>query len=264
MRAEVWGRPGRQPAAGGPPATGRKGAGTVEGNAGFFRDVTAMRASRGPSGAQEPLTERDGRRGGEPGPRWFVALWPPPRWVEQLARLQERLRRGPWPFPARWVAPPLLHVTLAFLGEGDPSRRNDVLACLERAARSMPPFAVRAGRLGAFPDLSRPRVLWLGVESDGGALDALARRVRDALGEAGFWFDPKPFRAHVTLARLTPPGRPERAVGGRAGGWEALWKDMDSGISDPWPVAEVALVRSRLGRGGPEYTDEGRARLGKE
>lgn len=168
------------------------------------------------------------------------------------------------PFPARWVAPRLLHVTLAFLGEGDPSRRDDVLACLERAARSTPPFALRAGRLGAFPDPARPRVLWLGVESDGCALSALARRVRDALGEAGFWFDPKPFRPHVTLARLSAPDRTGRWPGEETGRREELWRTLDSGISDPWPVAEVALVRSRLGRGGPEYTDEGRARLGKE
>jgi 2'-5' RNA ligase len=102
------------------------------------------------------------------------------------------------------VAPASVHLTLEFLGEvadADVARVRDALGSL----RGAPRVEARLGRVGAFPGPGRARVLWVGLESQG-ALEALARRVRDLTAALGLpRGDSKPFVAHLTLARFRRP-----------------------------------------------------------
>lgn len=104
-----------------------------------------------------------------------------------------------------YAKPENLHLTLAFIGEyPDPEAVLEALAGVE-----LRPFELRLSGLGAFGDL-----WWLGAEP-AEPLEALARRVRRALSQAGIPFDRKRFSPHVTLvrrARLGPDGMPGVAV----------------------------------------------------
>ncbi|MBA2544410.1 MAG: RNA 2',3'-cyclic phosphodiesterase [Deltaproteobacteria bacterium] len=120
--------------------------------------------------------------------------------VETLAR-----RARDAGFDIRWVAPVSYHVTLAFLG----NTRIDAIAAvhdaLEVATVATAPIKFRTTRVGAFPSVENPRVVWAGVE-DGGELTALANRIAGGISRLGYG-DRKPFHAHVTLGRVkdTPP-----------------------------------------------------------
>jgi len=136
-----------------------------------------------------------------PTPTLFFAI-PAPDPVRALAgRIQEQVRRSIG--PARFPAQEGLHVTLAFLGPTDPARVPDLLRTAA-AAGGGGGFTLRPAGLGGFPRPARARILWLGFEPQP-ALDGLADRVRDALGAARVPFDPKPFKAHLTLARFREP-----------------------------------------------------------
>ncbi len=87
--------------------------------------------------------------------------------------------------------PENLHLTLAFIGEV----RDASKALRAVKSVSVDPFEVRLSKSGHFGNL-----YWLGVES-GGKGEDLAGRVRDALRREGVSFDPKPFKAHITVAR---------------------------------------------------------------
>jgi 2'-5' RNA ligase len=109
--------------------------------------------------------------------------------------------------PAVWrpVAPASLHVTLAFLGSREPS---DV-ALIE------PSLALEgAAPLLAFGDVlllppRRARVLTVALEDRSGTLGALQTRIAGALAAAGVYTpEARPFRPHVTVARLRPRVRP--------------------------------------------------------
>ncbi|HEY3400923.1 MAG TPA: RNA 2',3'-cyclic phosphodiesterase [Geothrix sp.] len=104
----------------------------------------------------------------------------------------------------RWSRPDGLHVTLAFLGE----RPADTLPGLETLASAVAArhraFALHTATLGGFPRNERTRILWLGLEPSP-ALNALVQDLRGTLAAAGEAFDPKPFRSHITLARLRQP-----------------------------------------------------------
>ncbi len=128
--------------------------------------------------------------------RLFFALPLPPEARECLARWQ-----AGHPEVEGWCRPEGLHLTLAFLG----SRPAEALSVLEAAGASV---AARHGAfdlvptsLGTFSGGPATRLLWLGL-APCPALEALAADVRGALGAAGEPFDPKPFRAHLTLARF--------------------------------------------------------------
>jgi 2'-5' RNA ligase len=96
------------------------------------------------------------------------------------------------------VDPANLHITLKFLGEVDPAQIGLIIEAL-RAVRAGP-FDLTVGRPVCNPS-RRPRVIWCDV-ADAGESAALARQVDDLLAPFGFPRESRPFRPHVTLARV--------------------------------------------------------------
>lgn len=134
-------------------------------------------------------------------PRLFFALALPPDLQKRLGSWQQAQA------PARWPRPEGLHVTLAFLGERPAAALSSLEGLGASVAARHGAFTLRTAGLGGFPNATRARVLWLGLAPSPAleALSALAGDLRGALTAAGEAFDPKPFRAHLTLARFRPP-----------------------------------------------------------
>lgn len=155
--------------------------------------------------------------------RLFVAIDPPEVVRDALAALE---------LPGRLSRVPRdqLHLTLRFLGEVERVPALDLAS---------PPFSLRVVGGGAFPSAARPRVLWAGIGGDLDALAGLAARVEAAVRSVGLPPADKPFRAHLTLARVRG-GRVPEAVA-------AVQALPDLG---EWPVREVLLVKSTLGPRG--------------
>jgi 2'-5' RNA ligase len=141
------------------------------------------------------------RPAGPPTRRLFFALWPDEFTRAALTRATRKVvrRSGGRPVP-----PTNYHLTLAFLGN-QPAELFDRIvaaAALVRAA----PFELTLERYGHWP---KPRVFWIGPspvssEQASTALSApviLASQLWDRLEVLGLYREPRPFRAHVTLAR---------------------------------------------------------------
>src|SRR5262245_10420769 len=79
----------------------------------------------------------------------------------RLVSLQETLGRSG--VEVKWVEPENLHITLLFLGEVDQRELIDVCRAVQGAAKSLSTFSVSIEKVGAFPNLRRPRTLWVGV-----------------------------------------------------------------------------------------------------
>jgi RNA 2',3'-cyclic 3'-phosphodiesterase len=116
--------------------------------------------------------------------------------------------------PEVWrpVAPEAIHLTLAFLGRRPETDVAAIEGVLRAASGPAPRLALAAGLL--LPP-RRARVLCAEVDDPDGTLVALQERVSNGLAEAGVYEPEKrPYRAHVTVARLRPRKRPPRAVSG--------------------------------------------------
>lgn len=168
--------------------------------------------------------------------RLFVAVDPAEPERRRLAdELAAARREGP---RAGWSPGHQLHLTLAFLGEVEEGRVGAALDALRAAARAGGPFATRFAAVGGFPDLPRPRVLWIGFDP-AAPLVALAGAVGEALRERGFPLERREAVPHLTLARLRhpwPPGEVDR--------WAARFSGRMAG--EPLVVDRLRLVRSRL------------------
>jgi len=93
-----------------------------------------------------------------------------------------------------------LHITLAFLGQVDAARLDDIVA----AARSVQArrFMLRMDQPGYW---KHNRIAWLGASQVPAELEAMVAELRSALEASRIAFDPKPFVAHVTLLRNARP-----------------------------------------------------------
>lgn len=164
--------------------------------------------------------------------RWrcFVAVPIADEVRTTLAQYVDELRREPWADDWRWTDPASWHITLAFLGSVSSASIPELAATLDDVASRHTPLTVETGSPGAFPSLRRPRVLWVGVRDQTGALSDLATDVQAALGV----LIASPFVGHVTLARSARTGGLDLAT-------NATW-----GPSVRLEVGEARLYRSNI------------------
>lgn len=179
--------------------------------------------------------------------RLFVAIPLDDELRDAVATVQRSIVRT-WPGADRavkWVEPENFHFTLKFLGEV----AEEDLPAVERAVRAAAvggPFEIAVERVGVFPNLQNPRVLWIGVQEGADRLRVLAQRVEDALVPVGFAREGRPFAPHLTIGRVRE-GRDVRGLG------PALAAVRDAKIGRQ-RVGLVVVMESRLGPRGPSYT----------
>ncbi|HEX4575022.1 MAG TPA: RNA 2',3'-cyclic phosphodiesterase [Gemmatimonadales bacterium] len=137
--------------------------------------------------------------------RLFLALNLPPPVRHALWQATAPLRD--LELPVKWVPAEGMHLTLKFLGEVAPERDAELGAALGRAKAGARAVSLALGGFGAFPDVTRPRVVWAGVASEP-ALELLAHQVEQAFGPLGFPTEARAFRPHLTLGRTARTARP--------------------------------------------------------
>ena len=105
--------------------------------------------------------------------------------------------------PGRRVAPAKWHFTLRFIGSVSAGERDRLADALSRMDPG-PTFHLRFGKLGAFPNPRRARVLWMGITQGERQLEQIARKVEDLARANGLPPEMRPFRPHLTIARIEP------------------------------------------------------------
>jgi RNA 2',3'-cyclic 3'-phosphodiesterase len=188
--------------------------------------------------------------------RLFLAVPLPDGVRETVAREIDELTREEW--PVRWVNPDGAHLTLHFLGEVAPERAELLRLGLPPVVAQHTAFDLRTAHLGVFPNLRRPRVIWLGLYGPAHRLESLQRDLGAALAELDFPVGDEPFQPHITLGRVRNTGTaqmPLRALPDaiRRRIFDDARNDFIAPPSQPLPVREVHLVRSHLGREGARY-----------
>ena len=176
--------------------------------------------------------------------RTFIAVEAAPPIRKRALELIERLR--PTQANVKWVGAAELHWTLKFLGDVTPLELPDLCDALEEAASDVPPFEIGAIGAGAFPEISRPRTVWLGVGEGEAEFVALHDRIKDALAPLGFREEQRRFRPHLTLGRVrrSPEGVDELGQ---------LIADHATFPGGQMTVSELVIFSSRLERHGPVY-----------
>jgi 2'-5' RNA ligase len=139
----------------------------------------------------------------------------------------------------RAVAQDSLHVTLCFLGSRAVNEIGEIAAACEVLATT-PVLQLSLGD-GLWLPTRRPRVLAVALEDQDRVLGAVQSELSDVLRRGGWYVpEPRPFLAHVTVARVAKGAHAPRA-------------DLPPLSPSAVRGSTVTLYRSRLGRAGAQY-----------
>ncbi|HSR67863.1 MAG TPA: RNA 2',3'-cyclic phosphodiesterase [Acidobacteriota bacterium] len=187
--------------------------------------------------------------------RSFIALDLPSAVRRELRRTAEPFKR--LGLDARFSAASSIHLTLKFLGDVEAERIDLLAAQIKGAASVHPPFSLRLGTLGVFPDRRRPRVLWRGLRGIAPLLE-LQRGISAILAQEGFEPEKRPYAPHLTLARLRSP-RKSQALIEEMEAFNGAYQEDEAPVFE---VGQVHLFKSVLKPSGAEYTILASASLG--
>lgn len=163
--------------------------------------------------------------------------------ADYLKMLRQQLEKTYQAKHFRWVQADKLHLTLQFLGRLEDEH---LLSLLQKARDQVCPFSafkLKLGPLEWFPSPDNPHVLSLQVQPTGGPVQ-LALALGKAISAQGYSVEDRPFRPHLTLARLVDLQKLEPAR------LEKLVLPVLSELN----VKEVVLFRSELQESGSVYT----------
>ncbi len=178
-----------------------------------------------------------------------MAIKPGLQLIEQLAMLQRDLDRALPRRAVRWAPADQLHLTLLFLGRVPAERVLDLTVRFAVALKESRRLNLSLRDLGAFPDHSQPRVVWVGVDGDLDKLAVLQSRVAVAGAPDVERPEAREFQAHLTLGRVASRDRREIQAVAR------VLAETAAPRLGSWLVEEVVLVRSELRPSGSVYTD---------
>ncbi|MGB9617928.1 MAG: RNA 2',3'-cyclic phosphodiesterase [Desulfomonilaceae bacterium] len=136
--------------------------------------------------------------------RCFVALELPEEVKSFVAAVAAELRLKIK--DAKWVSVQGMHLTLKFLGDVPSGAIPAVGKALEEPFAVRGPIQLKVQGLGCFPNMKRPRVIWLGITDSQSALQPLVQKIEDALVPLGIPRETRSFKPHLTLARMKDAG----------------------------------------------------------
>ncbi len=137
--------------------------------------------------------------------RLFIAVDLPDDVRVRLETIQKVLQTAGW--QARWTEPERAHLTLRFFGNRPVESVERLEAGIRSVLTSERRFELRTAEMGVFPNWRRPRVIWLGIQDRSGALTRIAAAIESESRRLGIDPEEKPFRPHLTIARVRPEQR---------------------------------------------------------
>jgi 2'-5' RNA ligase len=105
----------------------------------------------------------------------------------------------------RWVKVSSIHLTMKFLGEIPEEVVEKIIKKIEADVPGFDALKIRLAELGGFPNLNRPRVIWLGAMGIGEGLKVLHKEIEKSLQSLGFAPENRDFKPHLTLGRVKSP-----------------------------------------------------------
>jgi RNA 2',3'-cyclic 3'-phosphodiesterase len=177
--------------------------------------------------------------------RAFLAIEPPGEVLQAIVRLHEKLKRE---IGGRisWTRTQGQHLTLKFFGDISMDDVSKICEAVQNRVAAEWSLHLKIEKLGVFPDARKPRVLWCGISGDAAKLAALQKQLDNDFADIGFPAEARPFRAHLTLARI-------KDSRGLTGLDEAL-KKHSSFAAGEFTCGSLILFQSRLTPQGAVYT----------
>ena len=189
--------------------------------------------------------------------RSFIAIELPDEVKLGISQLQAQLKTGRQS-SVKWVDPYSIHLTLKFLGNISTDKISEITRAIEVATQGVSPLYLEVKGLGAFPNLRRVQVVWVGLSGELAKLSQLHQRIESNLAPLGFAPESRPFTPHLTLARLR-----EHTSSDEQQSFGQLIASTKFEAVYGFSVDSINLMRSQLTREGAIYSRLSLVGLGK-
>jgi RNA 2',3'-cyclic 3'-phosphodiesterase len=184
--------------------------------------------------------------------RTFIALTLAPTVRRRIRELQSDFAEAD--AEIKWTEPDNLHVTMLFLGEVDGLELVHVCKAVREIAKNQDAFALEVGGVGCFPNMRRPRTIWVGVREGQDEVVRLHHELEDTLIKLGAYRrEDREFTPHITLGR-TRGGEVTTALA-------SMLPEHTDWSAGRQVVNEIHVMGSELKNDGPEYTIISREKL---
>jgi len=179
--------------------------------------------------------------------RLFVGVEIDATVAEAAGALVDELRRRAQRLAPRarvtWIPEDRFHLTVRFIGNADEAAAAAILGALA-VPLAVSSFNLVLAGVGAFPPTGKPQVLWSGVVAGQETLQQVERDVSARLEAAGVPREERPYRPHLTLARVRD------AAGLKS---PPLFTGLEQRALGTTRVEAITLFESRLSPKGPTY-----------
>lgn len=187
--------------------------------------------------------------------RSFIAVALSSEIQAKLSQISTELQAQLKGVPVRWAPVENIHLTLKFLGDVSTANLEMLKTTLQGDVAGHNPFEISVGELGAFPNLRRPRVIWVNVQAPA-ELSTVQHGIETQMARLGYPPEERSFHPHLTLGRVARTASPQD-----------LQKMCDVflknkvGFLGATRVLTINLYKSELQPGGASYTCLYRAAL---
>jgi RNA 2',3'-cyclic 3'-phosphodiesterase len=137
-----------------------------------------------------------------------------------------------------------VHLTLKFLGNVGATKLDEIKSALAQV--TFPTFSLEIKGAGAFPNLKRMNVIWVGIEEGWSQVELIYEQTEKLLHQLGFSRETRPFSPHITVARVKS-GRKRDEIA-------AFLGHLADESFGAFNVESVRLKQSVLAPSGPKYS----------
>lgn len=148
----------------------------------------------------------------------------------------------------KWISPAASHVTLHFFGDIDQELIAKIIGSVEPVTQTRGAFELMIQGVGAFPDFSRPAVLWAGLAGDAQSLIDIKQAIDLSLEKIGILPEKRSYHPHLTLGRIRLARYDRHSAPRRLA--EAVLRFTST---EKFIVTRLILIRSDPGQDGPRH-----------
>lgn len=175
--------------------------------------------------------------------RCFIAIDIPKEIKENISEVINLLSK--YGADIKWVKPENLHITLKFLGKTQDLLISKIKEELSHVISLYSPFLVRIYGTGVFPEIKRPRIIWIGVENTN-VLVSLKKDIEESMFMLGYQKEDKMFSPHLTIGRIRSQKDIQNII--------AVLNNFKDRFFGNIMIESIKLMKSDLKPEGAEYT----------
>ncbi|PWU10931.1 MAG: RNA 2',3'-cyclic phosphodiesterase [Verrucomicrobia bacterium] len=180
--------------------------------------------------------------------RLFISIHLPDEVKSAMEQLRSEISQALPRASIRWLPRDQLHLTLKFLGNTEAANVDPLTNALRTLSNNFSAIELTARGLGCFPDIRRPRVIWVGVQDHRSELELLHKAICTAIQPFTAPEPEEKFTGHATLGRIKQISRSEAKV------LSKMIESHSQTLLGTWTAANVELMRSELSSQGAHHT----------